>query len=292
MSSARLGATIRASAAPLASGSPADGPPRATPVDAHPAASLEVRGLVKDFPLPGSSGTLRAVDDVSFAVAAGQTFSLVGESGSGKSTTARMAMMIERPSTGRVLLGGVDVTEHRGERLRRLRAEMQIVYQNPYASLDPRFTVEQVVAEPLRAFKVGTRTERRARVRELLEQVALPRDVAARRPAELSGGQRQRVAIARALALHPRLLVLDEPVSALDVSVQAQILQLLVDLQHELGLSYLFISHDLAVVRQVSDRIGVMREGRLVEVGDADDVLTRPEHPYTHELLDAIPGGR
>ncbi|MEE6274280.1 ABC transporter ATP-binding protein [Georgenia sp. MJ206] len=292
---------------PTAAGATATGPSVAVPSAGRAGATrppgaagsasapvLEVRSLVKEFPLPdgGSSRVLRAVADVSFSIPAGQTFALVGESGSGKSTTARIAMMIERPTSGSVLLGGQDVTSVRGEPLRKLRAEMQIVYQNPYASLDPRFTVERIVAEPLRAFRVGTTAQRRARVRELLDQVALPSEAARRRPAELSGGQRQRVAIARALALRPRLLVLDEPVSALDVSVQAQILRLLVDLQSDLGLAYLFISHDLAVVRQVSDGIGVMRAGELLEVGEADDVFNRPEHEYTRELLAAIPGRR
>lgn len=259
------------------------------PVDEPDEPVLALQGITKDFSLPGR-GTLRAVDDVSFGIRPGETVGLVGESGSGKSTTARIAMQLERPTAGRVLFDGQDITGTRGEALRRLRQEMQLVYQNPYASLNPRFSIEQVITEPLHAFRVGDASERRARAQQLLVQVALPADTLQRKPAELSGGQRQRVAIARALALRPRLVVLDEPVSALDVSVQAQILELLVDLQHELGLSYLFISHDLAVVRLVSHHIGVMRRGELVEWGAADQIFTDPRHEYTQELLAAIPG--
>jgi len=275
---------------------------------AHPAASppgpdggpaadrpvLEVRGLRKEFALPrgGERRTLVAVDDVGFSVGRGETYALVGESGSGKSTTARLALRLERPTAGTVLFEGADVTHARGGELRRLRRGFQVVYQSPYASLDPRFTVEQVITEPLRAYRVGTPAERSERARALVEDVALPADVLRRGPRELSGGQRQRVAIARALALHPALVVLDEPVSALDVSVQAQILELLVRLQAEHGLTYLFISHDLAVVRQVSDHVGVMQSGRIVEQGPADAILLDPQESYTRELVAAIPGRR
>ncbi|MFI2102249.1 dipeptide ABC transporter ATP-binding protein [Isoptericola sp. NPDC019693] len=255
---------------------------------------LALDGVRKEFALPRGAErrTLVAVDDVSLAVGRGRTYALVGESGSGKSTTARLALRLERPSAGRVVFRGTDITAARGGELRTLRRGFQVVYQSPYASLDPRFTVEQIVAEPLRAYGVGDRAERADRARALIEDVALPADVLRRGPRELSGGQRQRVAIARALALQPDLVVLDEPVSALDVSVQAQILELLVRLQAEHGLAYLFISHDLAVVRQVADQVGVMSRGRLVESGEADQILLDPQDDYTRELVAAIPGRR
>ncbi|GAB6940338.1 dipeptide ABC transporter ATP-binding protein [Isoptericola variabilis] len=264
----------------------------ASPAAAEPVLALD--GVRKEFALPRGAQrrTLVAVDDVSLAVGRGRTYALVGESGSGKTTTARLALRLERPSAGRVVFRGQDVTAARGRELRTLRRGFQVVYQSPYASLDPRFTVEQVIAEPLRAYGVGDRAERADRVRALVEDVALPADVLRRGPRELSGGQRQRVAIARALALRPDLVVLDEPVSALDVSVQAQILELLVRLQAEHGLAYLFISHDLAVVRQVADEVGVMQRGRLVEQGAAERILLDPQQDYTRELVAAIPGRR
>ncbi|WP_328854456.1 ATP-binding cassette domain-containing protein [Microbispora hainanensis] len=259
-------------------------------------ALLSVRGLAKTFPVRTGPlrrrGTRNAVDGVDFDIPAGTTLGLVGESGSGKTTTARMILGLERPTAGSVRFAGEDVTSARGEALRRLRRRVQLVYQNPYTSLHPRSTVEDLLTEPMRNHGVDDAAGRAAAVRALLDDVALPTSLARRRAGELSGGQRQRVAIARALALNPDLLVCDEPVSALDVTVQAQILELLARLQRERGLTYLFISHDLAVVRQVSHTIAVMRGGRIVEQGDAEDVFTSPRHPCTRELLAAIPGFR
>ncbi|MFE3170545.1 dipeptide ABC transporter ATP-binding protein [Amycolatopsis sp. NPDC059090] len=252
-----------------------------------PEVLLSVDSVSKTF-ASSRAGSVQAVDDVSFQLTRGRTLALVGESGSGKTTTARMVVGLETPTAGTVSFDGQDVTRLPAAELRRLRRRFQLVYQNPYASLNPRFSIADVIGEPLRAFRVGGRA---ARVAELADQVALPSSVLRRKPAELSGGQRQRAAIARALALRPDLVVLDEPVSALDVSVQAQILNLLVELQDELGLTYLFITHDLAVVREIADQVGVMREGKLLELGPADDVLLRPREQYTRDLLAAIPGG-
>lgn len=250
---------------------------------------LTVSGVSRTFRIDRRT-SLEAVRDVSFSVPRGHTLSLVGESGSGKSTVSRIAIRLESATSGQVRFDGRDITALRGRDLRELRRRVQIVHQNPYAALNPKLRIRDIVAEPLEAFGIGTKSERAERVAELLGQVALSTAHLERRPAELSGGQRQRVAIARALALHPELLVLDEPVSALDVSVQAQILDLLARLQDELGLSYLFISHDLAVVRQISDTVAVMRSGEIVESGTTAEIFERPQHEYTKLLLDAIPG--
>ncbi len=247
---------------------------------------VEVSGLGRDF-----AGT-RAVDDVGFAIAPGETLGLVGESGSGKSTVARLVLGLTRPSQGAVRFDGRDIAGLDAAERRLFRQQAQMIYQGAYASLNPRMTIAESVAEPLRGFRIGSAAERRPRALRLLEDVGLDRRFADRYPAELSGGQRQRVAIARALASRPRLIVCDEPVSALDVSVQAQILDLFAELQARYGLAYLFISHDLAVIRQVADQVGVMKDGRLVEYGDAADVFQRPRHDYTRLLLGAIPGGR
>lgn len=261
---------------------------RATPL------ILEARDVTKTYSLRGPAGRtqLVAADAVSFAIPRGGTFSIVGESGSGKTTTARIAARIIEPDSGSIHFDGEDISTVKGEQLRQLRRRIQVVYQNPFGSLDPTMTIERIITEPLRAFRIGTRAQQRDVAQALLDAVRLAPELAARRPVQLSGGQRQRVAIARALALGPELLVLDEPVSALDVSVQEQILQLLVDLQAEFGLSYLFISHDLGVIRQVSDQIAVMQFGRIVEQGPAAELLAHPQEQYTRELLQAIPGRR
>ena len=253
---------------------------------------LVVQGLTRSF---GHAGLLRrgtvvpAVAGVDLTVEAGEVVSLVGESGSGKTTLSRCILGLDRPSAGSVRFDGVDVARAgRSERRRVLRG-MQPIFQDPYASLDPRWTVAQSVAEALDAQGIGTAATRRARVAELLSRVGLPARFADRRPADLSGGQRQRVCIAAALAPAPRLLVADEPVTALDVSVQAQVLNLLREIQRDLGLAILLVAHDLGVVGHLSDRVAVMRAGRIVEAGTRDAVFDAPQHPYTQALLDARP---
>lgn len=261
--------------------------PAAASEDAAPA--ISVVGLDKQF-RTGRRGAFRAVDGVSFDVPTATTHALVGESGSGKTTTARLITRFQRADAGSIRIEGDDITTWKGERLRQLRRRIQLVYQNPFASLDPRQRIEDVIAEPLTNFGLGTRSSRRERAAELIARVALPADVARRTPRELSGGQRQRVAIARALAARPSVIVLDEAVSALDVTVQARILELLASLQAELGLTYLFISHDLAVVRGISHTVSVMRKGRIVEQGSTTRIFQDPQHEYTRELLAAVPG--
>jgi len=268
---------------------------RRTPLDSVAVEPLvRFEGVSKRFALRrrgrGGGDDILAVDDVSFDIPRGQTVAIVGESGSGKSTTANLLLGLETPTGGRILVGDQDLTTMSRRETFALRRRVQPVFQNPYASLDPRYTVERSVAEPLKVHRVGTPDTRRERVRTLLDQVALDADLGTRLPHELSGGQRQRVAIARALALEPDIVVLDEAVSALDVIVQAQILDLLAELQNRLGLTYLFISHDLAVVRLVSDEVHVMRAGRIVESGPPEQIFDAPQDGYTRELLAAIPG--
>ena len=254
---------------------------------------LRVEHLTKVFEVRGAKGkdkTLTAVDDVSFGIRKGTTTALVGESGSGKSTVANIILNLIDPTSGKVFHDGVDLSTLGPKELFALRRIMQPVFQNPYGSLDPMYSIFRVVEEPLRVHGIGTAKEREARVAELLDMVSLPRSVMRRYPHELSGGQRQRVAIARALALKPQIVVLDEAVSALDVLVQAQILRLLSDLQSELELTYLFITHDLAVVRQIADDVVVMEHGRVVESGAADELFANPRQDYTRELIRAVPG--
>ncbi|GHJ39348.1 ATP-binding cassette domain-containing protein [Streptomyces sp. TS71-3] len=252
---------------------------------------VELAGLRKEF--DGRGGGV-AVDDVSLTVHEGETLALVGESGCGKTTLTRLLLRLLTPTAGRVAFDGQDLAELSPAGLRRLRRQMQVVLQDPYSSMNPRWRIADIVAEPLLTHDPAARGRRgrartRERVGELLEAVGLEPAMRDRYPHEFSGGQRQRVSIARALALEPRLVVLDEPTSALDVSVQARILELLAELQRRHGLTYVFVSHNLAVVRQVADRVAVMRRGRLVEVGDAERVFHAPEHPYTRQLLDAVP---
>ncbi|MCB4770443.1 ABC transporter ATP-binding protein [Ancylobacter sp. Lp-2] len=272
---------------------PAAGAVRPLPDPRPPLVAVE--NVTKDFAVSdagGHRGTFRAVDGVSLAIAPGETLGLVGESGSGKSTLARIVLGLVQPTSGEAKFEGRALAGLSAAEERERRRQVQPVYQNPFSSLNPRLTVAEIVGEPLAGFRLGDREWRRRRTLELLDQVGLPHAFAERLPAELSGGQRQRVAIARALAPEPALVVCDEPVSALDVSIQAQVLDLLAELQHRHGLAYLFISHDLAVVRQVSDRVGVMKDGRIVELDTADEVFRAPKHPYTRLLLDSIPGRR
>jgi oligopeptide transport system ATP-binding protein len=258
-------------------------------------ALLSVRNLKKYFPvkkgwlIDHTVDYVKAVDDVSFDIHGGETLGLVGESGSGKSTTGYCVLQLLKPTEGSVRFLGQELTTMKPKELREMRREMQIVFQDPYASLNPRMTVGDIVAEPLVIHGIGDRSSRRRSAQRLLEVVGFNPDFINRYPHEFSGGQRQRIGVARALALNPRLIICDEPVSALDVSIQAQILNLLKDLQQEFNLSYLFVAHDLAVVRTMSDRIAVMNKGKLVEEGIAEDVYSHPKDPYTQALLAAVP---
>ena len=254
---------------------------------------IRVENLTKEFDIRGEKGAkkkLLAVDDVSFSLRKGSTLALVGESGSGKSTVANMVLNLLDPTSGKVFYKGTDLSTLGFHELFEMRRKLQVVFQNPYGSLDPMYSIYRCIEEPLVVHKTGNRKEREARVAELLDMVAMPRSTMRRYPNELSGGQRQRIAVARALALNPEVIVLDEAVSALDVLVQNQILQLLAGLQEELDLSYLFITHDLAVVRQTADDVAVMRQGKLVESGTVDEIFANPTESYTRDLIDSVPG--
>jgi peptide/nickel transport system ATP-binding protein len=262
---------------------------------AVPVALVEVRGLKVHFPITSGIvierpvGAVRAVDGVDLALVRGETLGLVGESGCGKSTVGRAVLRLLDATEGSIVFDGEDITHWRGDRLRRLRRRMQLVFQDPYSSLDPRQTVASIIGEPLRTHGLASGDALKARVEELLDVVGLPSSAASRYPHEFSGGQRQRIGIARSLAVQPDLIVADEPVSALDVSIQAQVINLLEDLQQQFGLTYLVIAHDLAVVRHISDRVAVMYLGRIAELADADELYDRPLHPYTLALLSAVP---
>jgi oligopeptide transport system ATP-binding protein len=258
-------------------------------------ALLEVSGLTKHFPTRGgllrrASGSVRAVDGVDFTIRRGETLGLVGESGCGKTTTGRCVLQLEQPTSGRIVFEGKDITGLSQQGLRKVRRRMQVIFQDPYSSLNPRMTVGQILAEPIKVHGIiSDPVKREGRVRQLLQEVGLLPQHAQRYPHQLSGGQRQRVGIARALAMEPSLIICDEPVSALDVSIQAQIINLLEDLQARHGLTYLFIAHDLSVVRHISDRVAVMYLGKIVELADRQALYENPLHPYTRALLSAVP---
>ena len=252
-------------------------------------ALLKVRNLVKHFPVDNSDDVVQAVDDVSFDIIAGETLGLVGESGCGKSTVGRCLLRLHEPTSGEVRFEGRNIVGLPNKEMQALRREMQIIFQDPYASLNPRLSIRSIISEPLKIHGIGNKAEQNAKVEDLLSKVGLDPKYADRYPHEFSGGQRQRIGIARALALNPKLIICDEPVSALDVSVQAQVVNLLQELQDEFGLTYLFISHGLAVVEHISDRVAVMYLGKIVEICDTAELYESPLHPYTKALLSAIP---
>jgi len=256
---------------------------------------VRVENLKKHFPIrrgfliQRQVGAIKAVDGISFDIYRGETLGLVGESGCGKTTTGRTMLQLYRPTSGSVYFEGEDLVDMKGERLRRQRRKMQIIFQDPYASLNPRMTVGRIIREPLEVHDVGSAKERQARVQELLGLVGMNQHFVNRYPHEFSGGQRQRIGVARALALNPSFIVCDEPISAFDVSIQAQVVNLLEDLQADLGLTYLFIAHDLSMVRHISNRVAVMYLGKIVELTDRNTLYSNPQHPYTEALLSAVP---
>ena len=260
-----------------------------TAVKAQKKELVKVNNLVKHFPVEGSDDVVRAVDDISFDILSGETLGLVGESGCGKSTVGRCLLRLYEPTSGEVFFEGNNIVGLPNTEMQRLRREMQIIFQDPYASLNPRLSIQSIVSEPLKIHGIGNKNEQRDRVADLLTKVGLDPNYMKRYPHEFSGGQRQRIGIARALALNPKLIIADEPVSALDVSVQAQVVNLMQDLQAEFGLTYLFISHGLAVVEHISNRVAVMYLGKIVEIADAQTLYENPLHPYTKALLSAIP---
>jgi oligopeptide transport system ATP-binding protein len=250
---------------------------------------LSVSGLAKEFVIKGNKQKIKAVDGVSFALNAGETLGVVGESGSGKSTLGRLVLRLLEPTAGEITFDGEKVSELKPKELRAARRQMQMIFQDPFASLDPRMTIEALIREPLDIHKIGTDSERAEMVKNIIGHVGLTQDALTRYPHEFSGGQRQRISIARAIITRPKLIVADEPVSALDVSIQSQILNLMLDLQKEMNLTYIFISHDLSVIEHIADKVAVMYLGKIVEFASVEDIFANPQHPYTKALISAVP---
>lgn len=250
---------------------------------------LEVTGLAKEFVVKGKKNKIKAVDGVSFSLKAGETLGIVGESGSGKSTLGRLVLRLLEPTAGEITFDGQKISDLKPKKLRSARRQMQMIFQDPFASLDPRMTVEDLIREPLDIHKIGNDSERAELVKNIISQVGLTADALTRFPHEFSGGQRQRISIARAIITRPKLIIADEPVSALDVSIQSQILNLMLDLRREMNLTYIFISHDLSVIQHIADKVAVMYLGKIVEYAPVEEIFTRPQHPYTKALISAVP---